>query len=255
MHKRLLGILLILLSLLTFAEAEIATLNEAINKAGRQRMLSQRMMKSYSMVGMNMLYGDPKKVLDESSQLFEETLNDLIKFSDGKDKASSDALAEVKALWDPTKAKLLAAPTKEEASALFDEVEKLLAAAHKATLAITATSTHSVGEIINISGRQRMLSQRLGSLYMLKVWGVAKDDQKLIDALTQFQDAQKKLAAYDKNTDLIKQGLEQVKKDFMFFEMLGASQSKKFIPSLIAKSSDKITGKMNEITALYEDVK
>jgi len=100
-----------------------------------------------------------------------------------------------------------------------------------------------------------MLSQRLASLYMLKVWGVGMDDSDLKKAMEQFSAAQKKLEAFPKNTEEINKGLSAVKKDFMFFEVLGVSKSKKYIPSLIARSSNKITKKMNEVTKLYEDVK
>lgn len=100
-----------------------------------------------------------------------------------------------------------------------------------------------------------MLSQRLASLYMLKVWEVGMDDAELKKAMEQFSAAQTKLEAFPKNTEEIKTGLAAVDKDFMFFEVLGVSKSKKYIPSLIARSSDKITKKMNEITKLYEAVK
>ena len=253
MYIKILRGVALAISLLSFAECGITTVNDAINKAGKQRMLSQRMMKNYSMLGMSMKFNDPSKQLQQSVDLFNTTLQELIAYS--QDKISSTDLAKVKTLWTPLKTKLLATPDKTKVVEIFTLVEELLSASHKATNSITATSKENTGEIINISGKQRMLSQRLGSLYMLKVWDVGIDESKLQDAIKEFSTAQEKLLAFPKNSEDIKNGLLAVNKDFMFFKILGASKSKKYIPSLIARSSNKITKKMNDVTQLYVDVK
>ena len=245
----------IVVCLSTISYADITNLNSAINKAGKQRMLSQRIMKDYSMIGIGISFGDPKKELKSSVELFDATLQDLLKFSKAKDKASYKAFEELKNLWEPLKTKLTSAPNKDKAIELFNSVDKLLATAHKATNAIASTSKDKAADIINISGKQRMLSQRLASLYMLKVWGVGMDDTKLQASMKEFITAQKKLEEFPKNSEAIKAGLAQVDKDFMFFKVLGASKSKKYIPSLIARSSNKITAKMNDVTKLYEEIK
>ncbi len=253
MKSKIAGYLLASACLSSLLYAEISSLNMAINKAGKQRMLTQRMMKDYSMLGMSMNYKNPKEDLQKSADLFTATLDELLTYI--KDQPSLDALEETKKLWTSVQVDLLAAPSKDKAIALFGSMDELLAVSNKATQAIAATSKESTGEIINISGKQRMLSQRLASLYMLKVWDVGMSEEKLQSTMTQFDDAQKKLEAFPKNTDEIKKGLAAVDKDFMFFEILGASKSKKYIPSLIARSSDKITTKMNSVTKLYESVK
>jgi hypothetical protein len=43
------------------ARAQVLDLNDAINKAGRQRMLSQRMAKAYLALGQGVASADPKR--------------------------------------------------------------------------------------------------------------------------------------------------------------------------------------------------
>jgi hypothetical protein len=97
-----------------------------------------------------------------------------------------------------------------------------------------------------------MLSQRMASLYMLKVWNVedANFKQKMKDAIALFKTSLTKLNDYKQNTPEIKTLLKKVKRNFMFFEMMNRSKSK-FIPSLIYKKSNDILKDMNTITGLY----
>ncbi len=253
MQKKLFTLIASSILLISFAHGEISTVADAINKVGKQRMLSQKMMKSYSMVGMSMKFGKPKVQLEQSVTLFSNTLDELISFT--KDKPSLDVLNKVKEIWTPIQGDLKSAPDKTKALSLFASLDTLLEASHTATDTITKASGANIGEIINISGKQRMLSQRLGSIYMLKVWKVGIDDKLLSDTIAEFEKAHAKLIAFPKNSDEINKILARVKKDFMFFEILGASKSKKYIPSIIARTSDKITKKMNKVTQLYVNIK
>lgn len=63
------------------AQAQIANVNEAINKAGRQRMLSQRMAKAYLQVGQDIDADRSKKILDGSISLFDRQLVELKNFA------------------------------------------------------------------------------------------------------------------------------------------------------------------------------
>ena len=57
--------------------AEITSISSAINKAGRQRMLTQRMVKSYSMIGISVQYVAANEQLSKAIDLFELQLSEL----------------------------------------------------------------------------------------------------------------------------------------------------------------------------------
>jgi len=228
---------------------EIKSVAEAVNIAGKQRMYTQRMLKDYAMVGMKNCFGDPvadlKKIIGE----FDDHLKSLISFN--KDQATADSLLIVGKLWEPIKAELKDSPKKEIVVKLQISLEELLKEANTATGLFAKQTGKSSDKIINTSGRQRMLSQRMASLYMLKAWGI-KDDKftdKMHKTMDLFKTSLEELIKYEKNTPEISKLLEKVKKEFMFFEFTDGKDT--FVPALICRKSDSILKKMNKATGLY----
>lgn len=229
---------------------EIKDLAQAVDVAGKQRMFTQRMLKNYAMIGMENNFGNPKKDLDFIMGEFEDHLNSLIDFN--KDEATDTSLKSVQKLWIPTKDILKHPPQKDNVVMVQESLEELLKLANTATQLFAKQTGKVSGEIINISGRQRMLSQRMASLYMLKVWGIddPKFGQKMKDAMELFRSSSEKLMASDMNTEEINKLLKESYKNFIFFEIMNKS-SKKFIPTLIYKKSNEILKSMNTVTGLY----
>jgi nitrate/nitrite-specific signal transduction histidine kinase len=229
---------------------EISNLSEAVDVAGKQRMFTQRMLKDYAMIGLRNRFGDPAKDLKKVMSEFEDHMESLYRFTN--DEATKKSIEEARALWIPIKEVLNAPPSRDVVGKLQNDLEQLLKVANDTTGLFAKQTGKKSGEIINISGRQRMLSQRMASLYMLKVWGV-NDPQfkdKMTKAMNLFKTSLDKLMKSEMNTPEITALLKKAKKSFMFFEIMNKSNSK-FIPTLIYKKSNEILKDMNTATGLY----
>ncbi|MCP3672197.1 MAG: hypothetical protein GY814_17555 [Gammaproteobacteria bacterium] len=237
------------------SQASALSTQEAINKSGKQRMLTQRMLKDYALVGMGVNFGDPKTDLKNIVAQFDTTVGEL-KATATSEKVTA-SLNSISQLWGPIKQVLTVEPQQKSAAGLQRALDDLLQACHQATVLITESADSKAGEIINISGRQRMLSQRLAGLYMLRVWGVkdSEFEQKLAQVMDEFRTAHQALLNAPATTLKIKKLLGEVNGPFSMFELMAQSKSGKFIPALISKSSDKIVIKMDEVTGLYTGLK
>ncbi len=239
----------------TLQAAEEITLAEAINKAGRQRMLTQRIVKSYCQMGQDVRYSVANKHLHGGMELFEKQLIQLQSFS--KDSETLRGLKLVERLWVPVKLMASGPIDRKQAIELRQDAEKLLVAAHQVVLMLEEQSGTSQGHLVNIAGRQRMLSQRLGNLYMLQSWGF--DDKQYREdydkAKDEFEEALHELIAAKDNTEEINKNLSEVSKKWDVFKLSDRMGDSQFVPGLVARMLDKILVQMNDITGLYAALK
>jgi hypothetical protein len=234
---------------------QASAIDEAVNRAGKQRMITQRIMKDYALVGMNIETGNPAADLKNLVSEFDSSLKALHQFSGTDDFHAS--LKDIESLWTPIKAVLEKAPTQKAAPGLQQDLDALLGACNKNTQLIAESSGDQKGKIINIAGKQRMLSQRMAALYMLKAWKLedAQFNQKLRASMDEFSAAHKILESSSLSSAEIKALLKKVKKSYMWFEMMGKSKSNRVVPSLINKSANSILADMDQVTNLYTSSK
>ncbi len=234
----------------TLYAIEIKSMNHAVDVAGKQRMFTQRILKDYAMIGMQNSFGDPQADLNKTVVAFEDHLQSLHDYT--KDTKIQKSASKVKEIWDPIKEVLKNKPQKSLVAKLQGDLEKLLKESNHLTELFAKATGERSGEIINISGRQRMLSQRMASLYMLKAWGI-KDKQfkeKMKEAMKLFKESLEKLQKSNLNNEKINQLLSEVQRSFMFFEVMNGSD-RTFIPTLIYKKSNDILKNMNSATHEY----
>src|SRR5574340_96865 len=142
----------------------------AVNIAGRERMLSQRIVKAYLMLGQGIAADDARTILRESINQFESQLAALKAFQPTP--AVRTTVADVERAWKKYKPLLAAAPSKTDAVEFYDASDALLGAAHLMTVAYEGVSRAPIDHLIGIAGRQRMLSQRMAKFYFYRTWGL-----------------------------------------------------------------------------------
>ncbi|HJV94463.1 MAG TPA: type IV pili methyl-accepting chemotaxis transducer N-terminal domain-containing protein [Albitalea sp.] len=139
---------------------------EAVNRAGQLRMLSQRLVKLYAL-RVNVPAAPREELLRESSQRIDGNLAALAK---SLSKATyGDLIDAVMAPWTQLKG-ALSAPVDVVRLAEVDALaERVLLQADRLVNHLETTGMASSLHVINVSGRQRMLSQRVAKQALLAV--------------------------------------------------------------------------------------
>jgi hypothetical protein len=236
------------------AGAADITLAQAINKAGRQRMLTQRVIKAYLQVGQGITPQVSKRQLNDAVTLFDAQLGELR--NSVPDARSRRSVARLDKLWRPFKAVAKGGVNRSGARRLLAVDEELLNAAQGLTVELQARSPSPAGRLVNIAGRQRMLSQRLAKYYLVRAWGMesASLDKEIGVARTEFNDALATLRSAPENTAEIKNELEAVALQWEWFQSALELEGAASYGLIVVNASEAVLNSMELVTGMYEQL-
>lgn len=145
---------------------------ESVNRAGQLRMLSQRLIKLYFLLLANVESSQHNQLLADSMLRIDANIAILNKSLSTA--TFGDFLENVAASWAALKAALKTAPQANQIADVDLLAENLLREADKLTSGLETAGSASPLHVINVSGRQRMLSQRFAKYALLMVLGDSK---------------------------------------------------------------------------------
>ena len=191
----------------------------AVDVAGRLRMLSQRMVKAYLMLGQGIAVDEARIILRGSIDQFESQLVALQAFQPTA--AVQSALVKLHGAWKVCKALLTAVPSQAGGVEIYDASETLQQRAHGATLAYEQVTGAPIDHLVSIAGRQRMLSQRMAKFYFYRTWGLfdAPADMELHLSRAHFTAVLVQIESSQLATAQVKAGVARIRREWEPYQL------------------------------------
>ncbi len=277
MKKFLILLLTIPMFIYAMSDKELAN---AINLAGKQRMLTQKMSKEALLIFIGIDVDKNAKALKETSKLFDKTLNGLLNgdrslgLVKSNNKEIESKLKEVQKLWKPFYKRIDDVASFENLTdKTFEYIDKnnlpLLKTMNEAVILYTKLGDSKVSKLkmandINLAGKQRMLTQKIAKDLLLYQAGInpkralnsLNSSIKLFDkTLNGLYNGDKelnlngtKLPKIVKQLDIVKQNWQDVKP--LIAKAIKDKENQDLTKEVISKL-DNIKTQMNKAVELY----
>lgn len=225
----------------------------ALNKAGRQRMLSQRIVLSYAQAAKGVAQTLARENLRDAIRRFDEQLAELKAYSTNSE--IRQAILEIERQWMPVRTLAQRPATPQAASDLNAAGEQLLRAAERGVAVLERHARTPSGRILSLAGRQRMLSQRIAKNYLLLSWVPGQDEirHELGVAVEDFQASLAQLHAGSAGNETLQKELAVADAQWGVLRAVVGGDPRTPTDSLaVVEASDALLHRMERIALIYQ---
>jgi len=219
---------------------------EGLNRAGQLRMLSQRLVKLHLLQAAGVQVEHHAALLQESVQWVDSNFALLRKNLSMP--TYGDLLEQVAHTWEQLKTALATGQT----SAVQDSAEALLLGAERLTSSLEGSGAAAPLQVLNLAGRQRMLSQRFAKFALL----AAEADMRTVQQ--EFEAALTYLNGLPLSTPDIQAALAAA--GVAWLQMVAAAKEAQRLPAAqrsarleeLATGSETLLGLFEQLSVHYE---
>lgn len=226
-------------------------ISELVNRSGMQRMLSQRIAKAYFYLGNDISVRESKLQMKMALDRFKK--NHTVLKANVEDMETKDLLSIVEETFSEYRDLVNTPYSQESATRVLELSDILLKVCHSVVLNLEAKSGLHVDHIVNVSGRQRMLSQRVCKFYIAYQTGFRDDNtvQNLNNAVEEFESGLKELIDEERNNKEIDVLLAKSKKEWERISPYFLKVREGGLPLMVMTATDEITRMADRITSFY----
>lgn len=249
MTKKILTTLLLFFIITSKSQPNSAT--AIINKAGKQRMLSQCMAKNMLYIGADINTDKAKLELEKSISEFIENQHEIIIYV--KDDETKSAVNAVNDIWQKFRLKTTEKVQLENANNIIKDSYTLMNACNLVVELLEAKSGIKIAKLANSCGKQRMLSQRMAMLYVCNYWGVnyANLNKDIKETLDTFELLFSEIIIAPQNSQQIVEILNRQHTEWDFLKKSIASEAKNLKPISIYSTTNLITFEFDKVMEMY----
>ncbi|MDH5785573.1 MAG: type IV pili methyl-accepting chemotaxis transducer N-terminal domain-containing protein [Chromatiales bacterium] len=231
-----------------FSGSSAAAELQANDLANDLRMLSQRILISYSQLEQGVEYIDAGKHLQESITEYDQTLSQLGANDNSED--AQQALAELREAWGKFRRISMTPPTPQNSQTLFGLGEQLQSMAYELFEIYEDDAGEEHGVAMDEIGQIKFLAHRISMLYTYKVRGFNTDDSLL--AIT-FKDLEKSVTAlrkHKKNSDHVNKQLDETRQSLALLQR-SISISNTDLSFTVGMTTGRIIDTAEKLTEFY----
>jgi len=222
-----------------------------IDIAGKQRMLSQRIAKDYLYIGRKVALTKAKKqlasALDEMTRIHEHLKRSI------NDPEIQNLLSFVELSIEDFKATANEPYSLDNAQLIIDLSESMLEGSQYVVNSLKEKVNLNESKIVGMSGKQRMLAQRIAKYYIAYQQGI--QDKNTVDqmkaAVSEFSKVHETLMSNKDNSPQINRELNGIDRLWKIVYKFYLNIEKGGLPLIVFNTTDDITERMNNITELY----
>ena len=233
------------------AQAQISNMAQAIDKAGAQLTLSQRILKDYALVVLDVKTSTNQKDLTDSIMRYDTILAELQGFAPAA--VAKNELYKVEQAWASVKQIASGIPQLDVLPDLLAATDTLLAANKAFETVLDESYGNPSGHLIVLAEYQSMLAERMAALYMLKTAHV--DEAHFTDNLNnvtfEFKLGLEELKGAEQNTGAIKAALKKADTQFQMLEFSASKGGKTTFPFVVSEAADKVADIMDNVAHDY----